>query len=249
LTTISIITTVLNSADTIEDCILSIRNQAVPVEHIIIDGGSTDGTLGIIDRYRSALAKVVSEKDEGIYDGMNKGIKLATGDIIGLLNADDLYMTQETLLKVIKVFEDINTESCYGDLIYVDPNNLDKITRRWRSDAYNYRRFYWGWMPPHPTFFVKRNIYDKYGLFNLSLGSSADYELMLRFLVKYRITSIYIPATLVKMRSGGLSNASLKNRLRANMNDSLAWKINQINPYPWTLFFKPLSKLSQFVIK
>jgi len=247
LVKLSIITTVLNSADTIQTCIESVRNQHQPVEHIIIDGGSTDGTLEIIEEYRSRLAKVVSERDEGIYDGMNKGLRLATGDIIGLLNADDVYAGPDILTKVAKVFNEEHVDSCYGDLVYVHPHNTEKVIRYWHSGSYSVRQFYWGWMPPHPTFFVRRSVYERYGLFNLDLGSAADYELMLRFLVKHRITTAYIPEILVKMRSGGMSNASLKRRLIANRNDRLAWKVNGLKPYPWTLYFKPLRKVGQYI--
>ncbi|MBW2661229.1 MAG: glycosyltransferase, partial [Deltaproteobacteria bacterium] len=244
---LSIITTVLNSAATIRDCIESVHSQNQPVEHIIIDGGSTDGTLEIVEEYRSRLSKVVSERDEGIYDGMNKGLRLATGDIIGLLNADDVYAGPDILTKVAKVFNEEHVDSCYGDLVYVHPHNMEKVIRYWHSGSYDVRQFYWGWMPPHPTFFVRRSVYERYGLFNLDLGSAADYELMLRFLVKHRITTAYIPEILVKMRSGGMSNASLKNRLLANRNDRLAWEVNGLKPYPWTLYLKPLRKVGQYI--
>lgn len=244
---LSIITTVLNSAATIRDCIESVSNQSQAVEHIIIDGGSTDGTFEIIEGYRPGIAKVVSEQDRGIYDGMNKGLRLATGDIVGLLNADDLYAGSDILTRVAKVFNEKHVDSCYGDLVYVHPLNTEKVIRYWGSGSYDVRQFYWGWMPPHPTFFVRRSVYEKYGLFNLDLGSAADYELMLRFLVKHGITTAYIPEILVRMRSGGISNISLKNRLIANQNDRRAWKVNGLKPYPWTLYFKPLRKVGQYI--
>ena len=244
---ISIISTVLNAAPTIRDCIGSVHSQNQPVEHIIIDGGSTDRTLEIIDEYRSDLSRITSEQDKGIYDGMNKGLRLATGDIIGLMNADDVYAGPNILAKVAELFKEEQVDSCYGDLVYVHPINTEKVIRYWRSGAYKARKFYWGWMPPHPTFFVRRSVYEKYGLFNLDLGSAADYELMLRFLVKHKITTTYIPEIMVKMRMGGMSNASLKNRLIANKNDKLAWKMNNLKPYPWTLYFKPLRKVGQYL--
>ena len=243
----TLITVVFNAVETIKDCLESVCRQSLPVEHIIIDGGSTDGTLKVIEGYRSELAKVISERDEGIYDGMNKGLRLATGDIIGLLNADDLYAGSDVLANVIELFQKKDVDSCYGDLIYVDPVDTNRVTRYWRSGSYNYRRFYWAWMPPHPTFFVRRTVYDKFGLFDLRLGSAADYELMLRFLVKHRITTAYNPEIMVKMRTGGKSNISVGNRLNANRNDRLAWKVNGLRPYPWTLFLKPLRKVGQWV--
>lgn len=246
---VSIITSVLNAYVTIRDCIESVKSQSQSIEHIIIDGGSTDGTLDIIEEYRSSLTKVVSEPDGGTYHGMNRGILMATGDIIGILNADDLYAGPDILSKVVEAFSTENIDSCYGDLVYVEPVNIDRIIRYWRSGSYNCRRFYWGWMPPHPTFFVRRKVYKRYGLFNPDLGSAADYELILRLLFKHKISTTYIPEIIVKMRTCGMSNASLRDRLRANVNDRLAWKHNGLRPYPWTLFLKPLSKVSQYVCR
>jgi glycosyltransferase involved in cell wall biosynthesis len=249
MATISIITTVLNGSATIRECLQSVGEQEIPVEHIIIDGGSTDGTLDIIEQHRPYLAKVISEKDDGLYAGMNKGIKLATGDVLGILNADDTYADTTVLKKVATTFDDLRVESCYGDLVYVDSNNNNRITRVWKAGDYHYRRFYWGWMPPHPTFFVGAGVYKKHGIFNLSLGSAADYELMLRFLMRHRITTAYIPEVLVKMRTGGTSNASLKNRLTANRMDRMAWTLNGLKPYPWTTYLKPLRKMGQFLVR
>ncbi len=242
---ISIITVSFNSGSTINNCLDSVRDQGNKVEHIIIDGGSTDGTLDILESYPH-IAKVISEPDLGIYDAMNKGIALATGDVIGILNSDDFYAGQDVLAKVARIFSKHTTESCYGDLVYVDPANISKITRIWKSGPFHKENFYWGWMPPHPTFFVRRKIYKKYGMFNINLGSAADYELMLRFLVKHSITMEYIPEVLVKMRSGGISNVSLKNRFKANRMDRYAWALNGLKPYPWTTFLKPLLKIRQF---
>ncbi len=249
MTKITIITAVFNASATIRDCIESIQNQDYPVEHIIIDGGSTDETLDIVNEYRSGISKVISEPDRGIYDAMNKGIRLATGEIVGLLNADDIYAGTDVLPNVIELFKKKDVDSCYGDLVYVDSLDTNKVIRYWHSGHFNYRRFYWGWMPPHPTFFVRMAVYRKYGLFNLGLGSAADYEMMLRLLVKQRITTAYIPGIMVKMRTGGKSNASFANRMDANLNDRLAWKTNGLRPYPWTLYLKPLRKLSQWIRK
>ncbi len=243
---LSVITVVRNSVSTIRDCIESVKRQSYPAEHIIIDGASDDGTLEIIQEYKSSVSQFISEPDKGIYDAMNKGIKLASGDIIGILNSDDLYPTSDTLSEVAKVFEKKNIDSCYGDLVYVNPIKTDKTRRYWRSGYFNPRRFYFGWMPPHPTFFVRRSVYEKYGFFNLALGSAADYELMLRFLLKYKISTTYLPHILVKMRNGGESNASLKNRIRANKMDRMAWKINGLKPHTWTLWMKPLRKIGQY---
>lgn len=248
MTAISIITAIFNSASTIRDCIESVKNQSLQPEQIFVDGGSTDGTLDIVREYVLEMAKVVTEPDLGVYDALNKGISLATGEVIGVLHGDDLYADAEVLSRVSKVFEDERIDSCYGDLEYIDPKNPEKVVRRWRSGPYDARRFYWGWMPPHPAFFVRRKIYEKHGLYDLTFGTAADYELMLRFLVKYRITSVYIPATLVKMRTGGMSNISVRNRLRANRMDRRAWRENGLKPFPFTHILKPLSKVGQYFV-
>lgn len=236
----------MNSEATIGDCLASIHDQSIEVEHLIIDGGSTDSTLDIVKSYPH-VATIVSEPDSGIYDAMNKGIKLATGDVIGILNSDDFYAGLDTLEKVAQVLSQVGIDSCYGDLVYFDPADTARIVRKWKSGYYHDRRFHWGWMPPHPTFFVRRSVYEKYGAFRLTLGSAADYELMLRLLVKCRITTSYIPEVLVRMRAGGVSNVSLKNRLMANRMDRLAWEVNGLRPYPWTTYLKPLSKVIQFL--
>jgi len=197
---ISIITATYNAADTICDCLECIACQKIDVEHILIDGASTDSTMKIIDAHRDHLTHVVSEPDEGIYDAMNKGLNLVSGDVIGILNADDFYPYDGTLEKVLSVFDDPSIEACYGDLVYVDVQNTDNVVRFWRSGHFNLNKFYWGWMPPHPTFFVRRSVYERYGFFNLGLGSAADYEIMLRFLLKHQIKVAYISEILVQGR-------------------------------------------------
>jgi len=246
---LSIITVCFNAAKTIKDCIESVSNQGLEVEHIIIDGGSDDETLEFLEHHRLQVSKLISEPDSGIYDAMNKGLGLASGDVIGILNADDFYSNSGALKKVVASFKDEKMDACYGDLVYVDSTDIHKIARYWRSGSYDRRKFYNGWMPPHPTFFVRRSVYKKYGRFNLKLGSAADYELMLRFLLKHEIACKYIPEVLVHMRNGGQSNASLKNRLTAHRNDYLAWEVNGLRPHPWTLSLKPLRKIRQYFIR
>lgn len=243
---ITIITATYNSSATVGDCLDSIRYQGVSVEHLIIDGGSSDNTLDILKSYPH-VSKIISEPDRGIYDAMNKGISIASGEIIGILNSDDFYADYNTLTKVCNIFGNSSVDSCYGDLIYVDSQNTTQIRRYWKSGTYNVKKFYWGWMPPHPTFFLRRDAYEKYGKFNLDLGTSADYELMLRLLLKYNLTTAYLPEVLVKMRVGGASNASLRNRLSANAMDRKAWKVNNLDCFPWTTCLKPLRKLGQFL--
>jgi glycosyltransferase involved in cell wall biosynthesis len=245
---ISIITVCYNSEKTIADCIHSIVEQTYPdIEYIIIDGKSSDNTLNIIHLFKNKISKIISEKDNGIYDAMNKGLSIATGDIVGILNSDDVYADNYVVEEVVNVFKNKNTDSVYGDLVYVSANDINKVTRKWRSAAYKDGMFLEGWMPPHPTFFVKREMYTKYGQFDTSMKSAADYELMLRFLHRYKISTAYLPKVFVKMRAGGVSNASLLNRIKANIEDRKAWRINGLQPKWYTLYRKPLSKVFQFL--
>ena len=244
---ISIITATFNSASTLRDCLNSVGSQSYPAQHLIIDGASTDETLAIA-RSHGNVSKIISERDAGIYDAMNKGIIQASGDVIGILNSDDFYASSDVLTRVAEAFEDESVDSCYGDLVYVDAADTTRVTRNWKSGAFDQNSFFWGWMPPHPTFFVRRAVYETHGMFNLNLGSAADYELMLRLLVKHRISTVYIPEVLVKMRAGGVSNLSWKNRMKANRMDRYAWTVNGLKPYPWTTYLKPLSKIKQFLV-
>lgn len=244
---ISVITISYNAAETIEETILSVVNQDyADIEYIIVDGGSTDQTKTIVDKYRSQISKFISEPDNGIYDAMNKGLDLATGDIIAVLNADDVYADDSVLRDVDEALKASGAETCYGDLEYVNRLNPDKVIRKWVSGPFRRENFRKGWMPPHPAFFVKRNIYTEFGHFNTDLKTSADYELMLRLLYRHKVSVCYLPRVLVKMKVGGQSNQSVHNRLRANKEDRLAWKINHLEAGPITFILKPLRKVSQF---
>jgi glycosyltransferase involved in cell wall biosynthesis len=245
----SIITACYNSVKTLPQALASVQSQThTTFEHLIIDGDSVDGSLDVVQA-SLPISQIVSEHDNGIYDAMNKGIKLAKGEIVGILNADDFYASTDVLAKVDSVFENPSIDACFGDLVYVDKIDTGKVIRYWRSGVCKVRKFYWGWMPPHPTFFVRRSVYERYGWFKLELGSAADYELMLRFLVKFKINAAYVPEVLVKMRTGGISNSSWRNRLKANRMDRKAWVVNGLRPYPWTLWLKPLRKIGQWVMK
>lgn len=244
---ITVITPVFNSADTIADNIRSINGQTVDCQHIFVDGGSTDGTLEIIKRERRRQDIVISEPDKGMYDAINKGIERAGGEIIGVLNADDKYPTGDVLGRVVEAFTDPLVDACYGDLYYVDRGNTDKVVRNWKSGEYKRSKFYNGWMPPHPTFFTRGSLYEKHGGYRLDMGTAADYELMLRLLLRHEARAAYIPAVLVHMRNDGMSNASLKNRLWANRFDREAWRVNGVSPRPWTLAVKPLRKAVQWL--
>lgn len=245
---VSIVTISYNSEATISDTVKSVVTQThSDLEYIIIDGASKDNTILLLEPFKHRIAHIVSEKDHGIYDAMNKGVKLATGEIIGVLNSDDLYADQKVLEDVVAVFQKANVDAVYADLEYVQRDNYDAVTRRWKAGEYKEGQFLKGWMPPHPTFFVKRSVYERYGLFNTQLKSAADYEIMLRFIHKHHINVAYLPRTIVKMRVGGVSNASLRNRIKANIEDRLAWKINGLQPNWLTLTRKPLSKILQFL--
>ncbi len=244
---VSIITVCYNSSETIESTIQSVLEQDYQnIEYIIVDGKSTDTTLQIIDKYKPEITKIISEKDDGIYYAINKGIGIATGDIIAVLHADDFYSNPQVISKVVKKIEEENADTIYGDLQYVDREDTSFVKRNWKSGEYKDGLFLKGWMPPHPTFFVRKTCYEKYGKFNTILRSAADYELMLRFLHKYKCSTSYIPEVLVKMRIGGKSNVSLLNRIKANREDKKAWFMNGLKPGIFTLFLKPLSKLRQF---
>jgi glycosyltransferase len=245
---ISIITVTYNSAATLEETILSVISQDYAhIEYIIVDGESSDGTMQIAEKYKSSISRIIREKDKGLYDAVNKGIDAASGDIVGILHSDDFYTSTSVISSYVKVFEEQDCDAVYADLYYVDRNNTSKIVRTWKSGKYQKGSFLDGWMPPHPTFFVKRQVYEKYGKFSLELKSAADYEFMLRVIHKNQISLQYLPQFTVKMRAGGKSNESLKNRVNANLEDRKAWEMNGLQPRFYTLYLKPLRKLMQFL--
>jgi glycosyltransferase len=264
---VSVITAVFNNKQYIGDCIKSVVSQTYPdIEYIIIDGGSTDGTLDVISRLthggsnlmryeggvtnlQTRAPRVISEPDNGIYDALNKGIRLATGDVIGFLHADDIYADASVIGKVAAAMSRSNADSCYGDLLYVDKNNPERIIRYWKSRPYEKGMFGRGWMPPHPTFFVRKEIYERYGSFNTDFRIASDYELMLRFLEKEKISTWYIPEVLIKMRTGGASNRSVKNMVIKTTEDYKAWRVNHLREKFYTIPFKNLSKIPQFFVR
>jgi glycosyltransferase involved in cell wall biosynthesis len=246
---VTIITATYNSAATLADTLESVASQTYPhIEHLIIDGASTDATAAIAARYPH-VARFVSEPDKGLYDAMNKGVKLASGDIIGILNSDDFYADNRVIEKVVALFQNPETMAVYADLQYVDAEDTNKVIRHWKAGIYDQQAFYYGWMPPHPSFFVRKQLYEQCGVFNTSFRHSADYELMLRFLLRYNAPAAYLPEVVVKMRMGGQSNASFKNRWNANREDRRAWTVNGLTPYFFTLPLKPFRKIGQFLIK
>jgi glycosyltransferase len=247
---VSVITVCYNSAETIESTIKSVLSQTyTSIEYIIVDGKSTDSTLSIIEKYKSKIAKIISEKDNGIYDALNKGIASATGDIVAIIHADDFYTSNEVIADIVRVFEKEQVDCVYGDLQYVDRLDTAIVKRNWISGEYKKEKFLKGWMPPHPAFFAKKKCYENFGIFNTSFKTAADYELMLRFLYKHNCSVAYLPKVLVKMRVGGKSNITLANRIKANREDKRAWIINDLKPGILTFIRKPLSKIGQFLKK
>ncbi len=247
---ISIITVAYNAEKSIEDTIQSVLNQTYDnIEYIIIDGNSTDRTIEICNVYKDQIHTIISEKDKGIYDAMNKGIELATGDIVGVLNADDFYIDSDVISEIAARFNSDHCDGLYANLVYVNAEDTSKVTRTWISGEYKQNAFLKGWMPPHPTFFVTKSCYKKFGSYNIGLKSAADYELMLRMIHRHSIKLSYLNKITVKMRVGGVSNSSFKNRLNANREDREAWNMNGLKPELFTLIRKPLSKVFQFFNK
>lgn len=245
---VTLITVTYNSARFLQSCIHSVNSQDYhDIEYIVVDGGSTDDTVSIIERNDSRISKWISEKDNGMYDAINKGMKMATGDIIGILNSDDILASSSTISTIVAAFKEQQVDSLFGDLQYVDAEDTSKIHRFWRGCRYNRSAFRFGWMPAHPTFYIRREIVEQLGGYETHFFSAADFEFMTRYLFKHRVSSYYLPRLIVKMRSGGMSNGSLKRRLRANRRDYLALKINKV-PFPFVVsVIKPLRKLPQYI--
>lgn len=245
---ISIITATYNSSETIEDCITSVNNQTYSdIEQIIIDGASKDNTVDIITSLPNRVSKIISEADKGIYDAMNKGINLATGDIIGILNSDDLYYSNDIISKIVESFQTTDIDCIFGDLFYVNPDNTNKIVRKWSTGSYKQNGFIKGWHPAHPTFFVRKEVYEKYGCFDLNFKLAADFELMLRFLEKNKLNSKYLKLPMVRMRLGGATSGSFKNIIKQNLECLKAFKNNGIRVSLFYPLVRVIPKLFQFI--
>lgn len=246
---ISIITVCYNSALTIGDTITSVASQSyTDKEHIVVDGNSSDATMDIV-RASPSLSHFVSEPDKGVYDAMNKGIALTTGDVIGFLNSDDFYIDDSVLAQVAAVFADSEVDACYADLIYVDKKDTNKIVRYWKSRTFVPGLFEDGWMPAHPTFFVRRGVYEELGGFDLDYKIQADFELTMRFLEIYRVKSVYIPKIFIKMRVGGVSNNSIVNIVKGNIEAYKACKKNHLNISLLFNIKKIASRIPQFFVR
>jgi glycosyltransferase len=244
---VTIITVTLNSEKYLEDSILSVIGQDYKdIEHIVIDGASTDGTLAIIEKYKDHIAKWVSEEDYSMYDAINKGMRMATGDIIGTLNSDDMLASPDVISSIVNTFTDEEVNAVYGDLAYVDPNLTNRVLRKWKGGEFRSSKFRYGWMPAHPTFYFRRLLLEKCGNYETHFFSAADYEFMARYLYYYKVNARYIPKLIVKMRHGGMSSGSITRRLRANRRDYLAMKKNKV-PFPFLVsVLKPMIKLHQY---
>ena len=247
---VSIITVTYNSAQFLEDCILSVINQTYKnIEYIIVDGKSLDNTVSIIKKHENKIHKWITETDKGMYDAINKGMAMSTGDVIGILNSDDIFDNNDVINSIVLAFQQNNVDSIYGDLEYVDPDNTNKIYRIWKGKPYVRNLFLRGWMPAHPTFYFKRKLFEKYGGYENHFYTAADYELMARYLYMHHASSYYLPKLIVKMRRGGQSNSDLRTRFRANRRDYLAMKNNKIPFAFFVSILKPLSKLHQYYKK
>ena len=247
---VSIITVCYNAVAHIDETLRSVVMQDhMDIEYIVIDGGSTDGTELKIERYREVIAQVVSEKDHGVYDAMNKGLARATGEVIAFVNAGDMIARRDVVSSMVKEFTKGDADLIYGDALMVDPADITKVKRFWKGGEYKRGNFRKGWMPPHLATYIRRSAYDRFGHFRTDLKVSADYELMFRFLYKHRLPARYVPNVLVRFRLGGVSNRSLAHIWRANVEVYKAWKLNGEHISPLIVLRKPLGKLLQYFDK
>jgi glycosyltransferase involved in cell wall biosynthesis len=247
---VSIITVVYNNQSTIDYAIQSVLNQDYPnIEYIVVDGNSTDATVEKIQSYKENITHFISEPDKGIYDAMNKGLNLASGDIIGILNSDDFYADNNIISSIVNEFQEKRVDLVFGDIVFVKPENLDKITRYYSSDNFHPRKFAWGWMPAHPSCFLKQEIYEKYGYFKTDYKIAADYEIMTRFMSKYNISYSYIPKVFVKMRTGGVSSANVKSNWILNEEIVRACRENGIKTNMPKVLLKYFTKIFQLIRK
>lgn len=246
---ISVVTAVYNRATTIADAVESVQAQTYSeVEHVVQDGGSTDGTLDYLRSAQNSRTSLSSEQDEGIYDAINKGIARATGDVIGLMHSDDFFAHPKVLERISRRFADPQVDGVYGDLEYVSADVTGKIIRHWKAGEYRPQKLAWGWMPPHPTLYLRSSVFDRFGLYDTTFRIAADYDAMLRYLGQGRIKLAYHPEVMVRMRLGGESNRSLERIIRKSREDYRAIRRNGVGGLG-TLAGKNLSKIGQFFVK
>lgn len=243
---VSLVTTTFNAAETIAGCIASANSQSYEdIEHIIIDAASTDSTVKILKANRGKFQKFLSEPDGGTYFGLNKGVKMATGEVIGFLHSDDVLSHSGVIEKVAAAFSLKDVSAVYGDLQYISHHDSKTTVRHWKSGEFATKKLKFGWMPPHPALFLKRSVYEKFGIFNTTFRIAADYEFMLRVLPHLEGKLVYLPEVIVKMRTGGISNGSLKNIAQKSFEDYRAIRENKVGGV-FTLICKNLSKVPQF---
>ena len=246
---ISVITAVYNSANTLADAIASIASQSHDdIEHLIVDGASTDTSLDVIKANAHARMTAFSEPDDGIYDAINKGIRRATGDIVGLVHSDDFLAGPDTLAEIAHVFQNPNVEAFYSDLDYVSKDDTGKVIRHWKSGLFHPQKLRRGWMPPHPTLYLRRDVFERYGLYDTRFRISADYDFILRYFTKTRATPVYLPKVMYKMRVGGVSNSNLNKIVLKSREDYDALSRNNVGGLS-SLVFKNVSKVGQFLRK
>jgi len=252
---ISVITVTLNCSATILRCLESVNRQDWPeIEHLIIDGGSTDGTTELIRNSSNRVATLISEPDRGIYDAINKGISLATGEIIGFLHADDVFDGSKTLSTIARLFSSPEKggelpDGCYGDLLFMGGTDHDREVRTWKSTPFNPKNVRWGWTPPHPSIFLRKEVYRELGGFDPSFSIAGDYDFQLRLMLHPGIRLIYIPQVITRMNHGGASTGGVRNLLTKSLEDLRALRMNGIR-HPWVvLLAKILRKLPQFLAR
>ena len=246
---VSIITAVMNRSDTIEHVIESVQSQSHrDLEHVIQDGGSQDGTVDIIQRFSDSRTRLVSESDMGIYDAINRGIARSTGDVVGLLHSDDFFPHHDVVSRIAAAFEDPTVDAVYGDLDYVSASDSNRVIRRWRAGIASPAKLRHGWMPPHPTMYLRASVFRELGVYDTSFEIAADYDAILRFFGTGKVRSAYLPEVLIKMRLGGASNASLRSILKKSKEDLRALRRNGVGGYG-ALVLKNVSKIGQFVVR
>ncbi len=244
---VSIITVTYNSAATLQDTLESVKRQDYPnIEHILVDGASKDGTVNIIKSYPH-VAKYVSEKDKGLYDAINKGILMSTGDVIGILNSDDFFPHDKVISNMVKCLTENNADAVFGDIAFVRPENLRRIVRLYSSRRFSPRKFAYGYMPAHPSFYVKRKFYEEYGLYKLDYKIAADYELLMRFMHSNQLKYVYQPEVMVYMRTGGVSNKNVLSRYVLNKEIIKACRENGVRTNMLKLSFKYFFKVFEYV--
>jgi glycosyltransferase involved in cell wall biosynthesis len=246
---VTIITAVYNGAEHIQSCIESVLSQDYQdIEYILVDGASKDTTLEIVKSYGNKISKIISEPDKGMYDAMNKGLKLATGDIVGILNSDDFYIDNTIISQIVTEFQKTKADSIFADIAFVTKENLNKIVRYYSSASFRPWKFRFGYMPAHPSFFLKRNVYEKYGYFKTDYKLCADFDLIVRLYFTHKISFSYYPKMVVKMRMGGKSNQSIGNIMLLNKEILRGCRENGINSNIIFIYLKYITKVFELLL-